>query len=85
MGALAYLLLLVALAGQALVALRRAQSWWLRSITIGGCGIIAAIAVHNLFENLHVLNMGVQMGAVWGLLVAIASRTDEAKDGIAHE
>jgi O-antigen ligase len=77
-GALAYLLLLLALAWQAVLALWRADGWLLRSISIGGCGIIAAIAVHNLFENLHVLNMGVQMGAVWGLLAAIASRTDEA-------
>ncbi|NJK84342.1 MAG: hypothetical protein HC912_11725, partial [Saprospiraceae bacterium] len=28
-------------------------------------GIITAIVVHNLFENLHVLNMGVQLGALW--------------------
>jgi O-antigen ligase len=84
-GALAYLLLLVALAWQAVAALRRAQSWWLRSISIGGCGIIATVAAHNLFENLHALNMGVQMGAVWGLLAAIASQAGEETDGIMHE
>jgi O-antigen ligase len=84
-GALAYLLLLVALAWQAVAALRRAQSWWLRSISIGGCGIIATVAVHNLFENLHALNMGVQMGAVWGLLAALASQAGKETDGIMHE
>ena len=41
---------------------------------IGGCGIIAAVLVHNLFENLHVLNFGVHMSAVWGLLPVLATR-----------
>jgi hypothetical protein len=29
------------------------------------------VAAHNLFENLHVLNLGLQLGAVWGLLVCV--------------
>lgn len=43
-------------------------------VAIGGCGIIAAVQTHNLFENLHVLNFGVHLSAVWGLLAALALR-----------
>ena len=28
-----------------------------------------AVAGHNVFENLHVLNLGIQLSAVWGLMV----------------
>ncbi len=67
-GGAAYLLMLGLLILQTTQALRHADSWLWRSVTIGGCGVIAAIAAHNLFENLHVLNMGIQLGAIWGLL-----------------
>jgi hypothetical protein len=50
------------------------QGWFWLGIVIGGCGIIATVAAHNLFENLHVLNMGVQLGAIWGLLAAAEQR-----------
>ncbi len=70
-GLLAYLFLLGLLVKQAHVALRVAEGWFWRSVAAGGGGVIAAVAMHNLFENLHVLNMGVQLGALWGLLTAI--------------
>jgi O-antigen ligase len=70
-GLFTYLLLLWLLAMQLYATLIYARGWFWRSLGAGGCGIIAAVAVHNLFENLHVLNMGVQMGAVWGLMTAI--------------
>jgi O-antigen ligase len=70
-GVLAYVCLLVALTMQAKATLQQRTSWLMRSITIGCCGIIGSVAVHNLFENLHVLNMGVQLGAVWGVLTAL--------------
>jgi O-antigen ligase len=76
-GLSSYLLVLVLLAVQAIRTLRRAHGWFWRSITVGCCGIIGAIAVHNLFENLHVLNMGIQMGAVWGLLAATEQNTED--------
>jgi O-antigen ligase len=75
-GAAAYLLLLALLVVQVYQALIRVQGWFWRSILVGGCGIIAAVSVHNLFENLHVLNMGVQLGALWGLLGAIERHRD---------
>ncbi len=67
----AYLLLLLAVAGQALRALRAAQGWAWQGIAVGATGVIAAVAIHNLFENLHVLNMGLQLGSIWALLVIV--------------
>jgi len=71
LGLLAYLLLLGLLILQSYRTLRRAAGWFWQSVAVGGCGIVAAVATHNVFENLHVLNMGVQLGALWGLLAAI--------------
>lgn len=76
-GTLAYLGLLGSLILQAQYTLRSVQSATLRSITIGCCGIMAAVVGHDMFENLHVLSMGIQLAAVWGLLgvlPAIAQR-----------
>lgn len=70
-GLAAYLLLIGLLVAQARATLRRVNHWFARSAAIGCCGIIGAVAMHNLFENLHVLNMGVYLGAVWGLLTAL--------------
>ncbi|MBK9710048.1 MAG: O-antigen ligase family protein [Kouleothrix sp.] len=70
-GLLAYLALLAGLARQALVTLRRANGPLWRSAAIGCCGIISAAVAHDLFENVHVLSMGIQLAAVWGLLFVI--------------
>ncbi len=64
----AYMLLLLALARQALRTLRSVKAIIPRSITVGCCGIIAAVVGHDIFENLHVLSMGIQLAAVWALL-----------------
>jgi hypothetical protein len=39
----------------------------LRYVAWGAFGIIVAVAVHNIFEDLHVLNMGIQ----WSSLLAL--------------
>jgi O-antigen ligase len=72
-GALAYLALLAGISIQALTALRNTNEIFRRSIAVGCCGIIAATVGHNLFENLHVLSMGVQLAAVWGLVERVTS------------
>jgi O-antigen ligase len=79
-GALAYLALLAGLSYQSLAALRRANGTFRRSVVVGCCGIIAATAGHNLFENLHVLSMGVQLAAVWGLIVVLANWEPRIED-----
>lgn len=71
-GLLAYLGLIGGLIRQALITLRCTTDPVLRSVVAGICGIITAVAGHNLFENLHVLNMGIQLAAVWAVLHVIA-------------
>jgi O-antigen ligase len=72
-GALAYLALLAGVSYQGVTALRHANRSFRHSIVIGCCGIIAATAGHDLFENLHVLSMGIQLAAVWGLIAVLAT------------
>ncbi|NJN68710.1 MAG: hypothetical protein HC884_19400 [Chloroflexaceae bacterium] len=70
---MAYLALLGALGWQARVALTRTRHAIGRSIVVGCCGIIGAVAAHNLFEDLHVLHLSVQLAAVWGLMEAMGN------------
>ncbi|NTW97959.1 MAG: polymerase, partial [Oscillochloris sp.] len=70
LGAAAYLLLLGAVGLQAVRAIRRPRSMLWAAVAVGCAGVTAALAAHNLFENLHVLNMGLQLGTIWALLVA---------------
>ncbi len=70
-GALAYLALLSGIIRQMIATLRAAKGTVWHSAAIGCCGIMAAVAGHDLFENLHVLSMGIQLAAVWGLLVVL--------------
>lgn len=67
-GLLAYLALIGSAGYLVIQARRHAQGIWQRSLLIGCGGIVAAVAGHNLFENLHVLSMGIHIAAVWGLL-----------------
>jgi len=70
-GALAYVALLAGVIRQAIATLRAENRTIWRSAAIGCCGIMAAVVGHDLFENLHVLSMGIQLAAVWGLLVIL--------------
>jgi O-antigen ligase len=71
LGLLAYLALLGGMVWQAIALLRPNKSTFCHSLVVGCCGIIAAVGGHNLFENLHVLSMGVQLAGVWGLLSVV--------------
>ena len=80
-GALAYIALLIGVSYQAVGTTRRARGTFWRSAAIGCCGIIAAVAGHDMFENLHVLSMGIQLAAVWGLVVAIPGLEETRRQG----
>lgn len=41
-----------------------------RMIVLGAFGSIIAVSVHNIFENLHVLNLGIIIGLHWALVIA---------------
>ncbi len=70
-GLLAYITWLGSAAYQAWMKTRCANTMFWRSIGVGCCGVIAAVAGHNLFENLHVLNMGIQFAAVFALVAVM--------------
>ncbi|MDW8212252.1 MAG: O-antigen ligase family protein [Roseiflexaceae bacterium] len=78
-GILAYLALIGGVIWQASRALRRTIDPVLYGTAVGGCGIIAAVAGHNLFENLHVLNFGIQLAVVWAVICAIARHADSVQ------
>jgi O-antigen ligase len=70
-GALAYLALLAGVIRQMIVTLRAENRTIWHSAALGCCGIIAAVMGHDMFENLHVLSMGIQLAAIWSLLVVL--------------
>ncbi len=67
-GLIAYLGVLVTVAVQAVRTARRTRDVLTRSIVVGCCGLIAAVAGHNMLENLHALNLGIQLAAAWALV-----------------
>jgi O-antigen ligase len=44
------------------------------ALALGALGTMAAAYVHNGFENLHVLNLSVQLSASWALAVVAYNR-----------
>jgi O-antigen ligase len=69
-GLAAYLALVGAAVALCIRGLRRAQGVIARGVVAGCCGMIAAVAAHQLFENLHVLNMTIQYATVLALAEA---------------
>jgi O-antigen ligase len=70
-------LYLVVIISFGLVALRVALSATDRmtgALALGSLGTMAAVYVHNGFENLHVLNLSVQLSASWALAVVAHRR-----------
>jgi O-antigen ligase len=41
-----------------------------RVLALGAVGSMAAVMTHNVFENLHVLNLGIQISTLWALALA---------------
>jgi O-antigen ligase len=74
-GLAAYALVLVAAWADVGRALRRLRDGWLRALTVGAAGILAAVMTHNLVENLHVLNMNLHFFAILAL-PALALRVE---------
>ncbi|MGI8690565.1 MAG: O-antigen ligase family protein [Thermomicrobiales bacterium] len=76
-GLAAYLLLIGGVLATGIGAVRRtANDPFARALALGGVGIIVAVAIHNLFEDLHVLSLGVHLSAVWALLASIRAWND---------
>ena len=75
-GAVAYLFLLLAGIGQGWRTVRRTADPRLRYVAWGAFGIIIAVAFHNIVEDLHVLNMGIQWSAVLALFYVIEEQPE---------
>ena len=75
-----YMLLIVAFFVQALRLRWHARGTVWEAVALGGCGIMLAVASHNVFENLHVLNLGIQLSSVWGLMVVAERFVGEHAD-----
>jgi O-antigen ligase len=70
-GLAAYLIFLGGVATSLYRSLRRAADPAVRVVVVGAIGVTVALAVHNVFDYLHVHSLPVQLAAVW----AIASTT----------
>jgi len=69
-GASFYIVMLIAALTVGIRALRRARAsrdTYAEAVVIGAMGILVTFMVHNLFEDLHVLNMGIHWGAALAL------------------
>ncbi|HUP27119.1 MAG TPA: O-antigen ligase family protein [Chloroflexia bacterium] len=84
-----YLVLLVTITAVAVRGLRRVRSagdGYAEAVAIGALGIFVTFSFHNLFENLHALNMGIHWGAALALFTLAwstrqtGSRQDEAQE-----
>jgi O-antigen ligase len=70
-GLAAYLWLVVTGLVVSLRATRRTLDPFARAIGIGATGVTVALIVHNVVEDLHVLNLGVQLSVVWALAIIV--------------
>ena len=66
-GLMAYLLFLAAAFWQAWQAALRASHPLARGIAIGVLGLLTALTIHSLSDNLYVHGMGIQVGMALGL------------------
>ena len=71
-GFIAYIGLLLTILWQAIRAVRATrQHGYYQAISIGALGILVTFMGHNFFENLHVLNMGIQWSSVLALFYLV--------------
>jgi putative inorganic carbon (HCO3(-)) transporter len=90
-GLSAYLILFGACLAQAWRVIQRTRSpaisdarrgYW-RAVALGALGVLVHLCVHNLFDNLFVHSMNVQLGLVLGLLV-VARKSMDAQHANRH-
>jgi len=81
-GVSAYLVLFVACFVHAWRVILRTQGYW-RAAALGALGVLVHLSVHNLFDNLFVHSMNVQLGLVLGLLF-VAEKSADARNADRH-
>ena len=70
-GVSAYLFLFVACFAQAWRVIKRTRGYW-RAVALGVLGVLVHLSVHNLFDNLYVHSMNIQLALLLGLLSVAA-------------
>jgi O-antigen ligase len=70
-GLTAYLWLILTGLWVSALAIRKSVDPFARAIGIGAVGVTVALLVHNVVEDLHVLNLGVQLSVVWALAIIV--------------
>lgn len=81
LGLTAYLLVLLIALVTAVRASREGRSALDRALGLGALAATTAVMVHNVVENLHVLNLSVQLAATWGLAVTAEKSRSRAGSG----
>ena len=69
-GLTAFLLLTLSFLALAVQVVLRAPPGFARMLALGAVGTLASVATHNVFEDLQVLNLGVQLAAIWVITIA---------------
>jgi O-antigen ligase len=69
-GLIAYVTLIVSVLVLSLQVVIRAHHGFERMLALGVSGTIVSVLVHNVFENLHVLNLSVQLAVIWAIAIA---------------
>lgn len=82
-GALAYGLFWAGAIWQAWQARRRSAGVW-RGLALGTLGVIAHLSVHNLFDNLYVQGIYLQIALWLGLIIPLARASLYEKRDIVH-
>lgn len=76
-GLTGYMIMLITAIVVGVGAIRRARyanDAYGEAVCIGALGVLVTFAGHNLFENLHVLNMGIHWGAALALFTLVQRR-----------
>lgn len=68
-GLILYLTLAMSFLALAAAVALRSTDLMARFVALGAAGTMTAVYTHNLFENLHVLNLGVIISGAWALAV----------------
>ncbi len=71
LGLLAYLILLGAMFWHVTRAALRTTDALSRGVALGVLGVLVALSVHNLFDNIYVHSMGVHLGLCLGLVTTL--------------
>jgi O-antigen ligase len=69
-GLTAFLVLTLSFLALALRVVLRAPGGFARMLALGAAGTLISVDMHNVFEDLQVLNLGVQLAAIWTLTIA---------------